>query len=399
MTNIVVLGMGYVGIANAVMLAKLCSVTVLDISKEKIEALNKMESPIKDLDVEYYLKNEKLDIHAELNKNYDFQTCDIIIVALPTNYDEDSKTLNTDLILDSIKTIRQTNKNALIIIKSTIPIGFMAKISKDIDCSNIVFSPEFLREGKALYDNLNPTRIIFGTLTGENTKSLDKYISILKHVLDKKDAPIITMNYTEAEAVKIFSNTYLAMRVAFFNELDTYAESKGLDTKSIIDGVCLDPRISGGYNNPSFGYGGYCLPKDTKQLLSSFDGIPQDLITAIVNSNTTRKNHIANQIIKMLKEQNNSVVGIYRLQMKSGSDNARESGVLGIISILLNQGVEVIIYEPSEIKDKAVNTEFVFENDLKKFKERSEIILANRMSEDLHDVSDKVYSRDIYNYL
>lgn len=398
MTNVVVLGMGYVGIANAVMLAKHCSVTVLDISKEKIKTLNKMESPIKDSDVEYYLKNEKLDIHAELNRNYDFQTCDIIIVALPTNYDEDSKTLNTDLILDSIKTIRQTNKNALIIIKSTIPIGFMRKLSKDIDCSNIVFSPEFLREGQALYDNLNPTRIVFGTLTGKSTKSLDNYISILKVVLEKKDAPIITMNYTEAEAVKIFSNTYLAMRVAFFNELDTYAESKGLDTKSIIDGVCLDPRIVSGYNNPSFGYGGYCLPKDTKQLLSNYQDVPQNLIKAIVDSNQTRKEYISNRVVDILKRQDDPVVGIYRLQMKSGSDNARESCILDVISILAKQGFKIKVYEPY-VSNEIKCDEFNYTDDLNEFKRSSTIIIANRISEEIMDVKEKIYTRDVFNYL
>lgn len=398
MTNIVVVGMGYVGIANAVMLARHCNVTVLDISKDKVEALNKKESPIKDSDVEYYLKNENLNIHAELNNNYDFQSCDIIIVALPTNYDENSKTLKTDLILDTIKTIRQTNTNALIVIKSTIPIGFMAKLSKDTDCSNIVFSPEFLREGQALYDNLNPTRIVFGTLTGENTKSLDNYISILKVVLEKKDAPIITMNYTEAEAVKIFSNTYLAMRVAFFNELDTYAESKGLDTKSIIDGVCLDPRIASGYNNPSFGYGGYCLPKDTKQLLNNFDNVPQDIIKAIVDSNTTRKKYIYRQIVDKIKKIKDPIVGVYRLQMKSGSDNSRESSIIDIISMLQKHNIKIMVYEPL-VKKYTECIDCRFEDDLKNFKNCATIILANRMSKDLYDVRNKVYTRDIYNYL
>lgn len=398
MTDIVVVGMGYVGLANAVMLAKKCRVTALDISKEKIELLNKKESPIKDSKIENNLKNEELNIYAEINDNYNFLFCDIAIIALPTNYDIETKTLNTDLILDSIKSIRKTNKDALIVIKSTIPIGFMAELSKKIDCSKIVFSPEFLREGQALYDNLNPTRIIFGTLTGEKNKSLENYISILKEVLEKKDAPIITMNYNEAKAVKIFSNTYLAMRVAFFNELDTYAESKGLDTKSIIDGVCLDPRIASGYNNPSFGYGGYCLPKDTKQLLSSFNDVPQELIKAIVDSNTTRKKYICRRILDKIENCPKPIVGVYRLQMKSGSDNSRESSIIDIISLLQEQGVKIIVYEPLENKE-IEGVCCVLENDLKKFKINSTIILANRMSDDLRDVYDKVYTRDVYNYL
>jgi len=399
MINVIVIGMGYVGMANAVMLAKTCNVTVLDISKEKIDTLNKLESPIKDSDIEYYLKNENLNIHAEINDNYDFRSGDIILVALPTNYDEDLKTLNTNLIKETITEIRQTNKNGLIVIKSTIPIGFMAELSKEIDCSNVVFCPEFLREGQALHDNLNPTRIIFGTQNGKNNPSLEKYISILTETMDKKDVPIITMNYSESEAVKIFSNTYLAMRVAFFNELDTYAEYNGLDTKSIIDGVCLDPRISSGYNNPSFGYGGYCLPKDTKQLLKNFENIPQNLISAIVDANVTRKRHIANRVIESIKNLQNPTVGIFRLQMKIGSDNSRESGVLDVISMLLQQGVKVIVYEPSNIKGTISEGELVFENDLTRFKMNSGIIIANRMSEELENVAEKVYTRDVYNFL
>ena len=399
MINVCVLGMGYVGISHAIMLAQKNNVTVLDVSKEKIDLLNKKESPIKDKDVEYYLKNKELNIHADINENYDFKSFDIIIIALPTNYNVEAKTIDTALISDAIKTIRQTNKNALIVIKSTIPIGFMSKLSNEVDCCNIIFSPEFLREGQALYDNLYPTRVVLGTLTGKNNEDVDNYISIMYEVIEKKDAPVITMKYTEAEAVKLFSNTYLAMRVSFFNELDTYAECNGLDTKSIIDGVCLDPRISSGYNNPGFGYGGYCLPKDTKQLLKNFENVPQNMISAIVDSNATRKMHIANRIMESIKNLQNPVVGIYRLQMKSGSDNARESSVLDIISILLQHGVNVIVYEPSVIKNKMDDNKFVFENDLNSFKKTSGIILANRMSNELEDVADKVYTRDVYNCL
>jgi len=399
MTNICVIGMGYVGISHAIMLAQKNNVTILEVSKEKIDLFNKKESPIKDSDIEYYLKNKKLNISADINENYDFKPFDIIIIALPTNYNENEKSIDTGLISNSIKSIRQTNEKALIVIKSTIPIGFMSKLSREVDCQNIIFSPEFLREGQALYDNLNPTRIVIGTMTGDKNSDVENYIRILYEVVEKNDTPVVMMKYAEAEAVKLFSNTYLAMRVAFFNELDTYAEHKGLDTKSIIEGVCFDPRISFGYNNPGFGYGGYCLPKDTKQLLNNFENVPQDLISAIVNSNTTRKAHIAEQIINMTKNMQNPVVGIYRLQMKSGSDNARESGVLDIISILLNRGIKVVVYEPSEIKNVMDDRNYIFEDELSVFKRISTVILANRMSEELRDVVDKVYTRDVYNYL
>lgn len=397
MNNVVVIGMGYVGLSYAVMLSQKNNVTVLDIDRDKIDLLNKKKSPIKDADIEFYLKNMDLRIHAEYNEHYNYSNADLVIVALPTNYSEVKKTLNTEMIEDTINLIRNTNDNVLIIIKSTLPIGFMAELSQNINCTNIIFSPEFLREGQALHDVMNPTRIILGTLTGESSNEADIYISMLREVSGKTDSAVMVMNYTEAEAVKIFSNAYLAMRVSFFNELDTYAEYNRLNSRAIIEGVCMDPRIASGYNNPSFGYGGYCLPKDTKQLLADYKNIPQNIIKAIVDSNATRKKHIANQVMDRLRDYDRPIVGVYRLQMKSGSDNARESGILDVISILLQHGIKIKIYEPF-VKKEAFNMDCDFEDDLDAFKKDTTIIIANRMSEELYDVMDKVYTRDIFNY-
>ena len=384
--KIAVAGAGYVGLSLSTLLSIKNEVYILDIVKEKVDMINRRISPIEDNEITEYFTNKKLNLTATLDFKEAFAKADYIIISTPTDYNPDTESFDTSSVEDIIEKIISLKLKTTIIIKSTIPVGYTESIKEKYKLKNIIFSPEFLREGKALYDNLYPSRIIVGS----KTKKAKEFGELLKKSALKKDVPIKYMNSTEAESVKLFSNTYLALRVAYFNELDTYAELNELNTKDIIDGVCLDPRIGEFYNNPSFGYGGYCLPKDTKQLLANYSGKPQNLIEAIVKSNDTRKQHIANMIIKYKPE----VVGVYRLNMKKGSMNHRSSAIIDVIKILKEHGVNIIIYEPT-IK---VNTFMGFEivHDLKLFKDLSNLILANRKDENLTDVNTKVYTRDIF---
>lgn len=383
--KIAVAGMGYVGLANAVLLAQHNKVMAYDIDQEKVNLINKNQSPIKDPEIEEYLKTKKLNLEATTDPMLAFKNADYLIISTPTNYDEKTNYFDTTSIEEVIKKFILINSYATIIIKSTIPVGYVKEIEKKYN-NEIFFSPEFLREGKALLDNLYPSRIIIGS----KSESAKKYAELVQNGAIKKNIPVIFTSPTEAEAIKLFSNTYLAMRVSFFNELDSYAEINSLNSKEIINGVCLDPRIGDYYNNPSFGYGGYCLPKDTKQLLANFKNVPQNLIKAIVDSNETRKKHISNMIIK----QKPKVVGVYRLIMKTDSDNFRESAVQGIIENIKAQNIKVIIYEPTYL-DKEFNG-FEVINNLKVFLETSDIIIANRLSKDLIKCKEKVYTRDIF---
>ena len=387
-TKIAVAGTGYVGLSLAVLLSQHNEVYALDIVPEKVDMINNRTSPIKDDEIEDYLKNKELDLTATLDYKEAFDGAEYIVISTPTNYDEEKNFFDTSSVEDIIKKVISMNLDTTMIIKSTIPVGFTEKIKEKYKIDNIIFSPEFLREGKALYDNLYPSRIILG----EKSKRAEKFAFLLKEGALKDDADIVTkyMNNTEAEAVKLFSNTYLALRVAYFNELDTYAEMKGLNTKDIIDGMGLDPRIGSHYNNPSFGYGGYCLPKDTKQLLANYEGIKENIIEAIVKSNDTRKSHIADMIL----ERNPKVVGVYRLTMKTNSDNFRASAIQGVIENLKKKDIEIIIYEPT-LKEEIFNGCKVIK-DLESFKNKSDIILANRNEEALADSKDKVYTRDLY---
>ena len=382
--KIAVAGTGYVGLSLATLLSTKNEVLAYDIVEEKVNKINKRISPIKDEVIEDYFKNKKLNLKATTDYRKAFEKVEFVIISTPTNYDEVTNYFDTTSVEDIIKKVISINKDATIVIKSTIPVGFTDKVKEKYKIENIFFSPEFLREGHALYDNLYPSRIIVGSYTDKGKK----FALLLKECSLKKDIPIKYMSSTEAEAVKLFANTYLAIRVAFFNEVDTYAEVKHLNTKNIIEGVCLDPRIGDNYNNPSFGYGGYCLPKDTKQLLANYKDVPQNIIEAVVKSNETRKEHI----VDMILAKKPKVVGIYRLTMKSNSDNFRASAILDVITKLKLKNVDIVIYEPT-IKDYY---DFRVENDIEKFKEISDIIVANRYSSVLDDIKEKVYTRDLF---
>lgn len=384
--KITVAGTGYVGLSISVLLAQNNNVTALDLIQEKVDLINQKKSPIQDKEISEFLSCKNLNLKATTNKDEAYNNPDFIIIATPTDYDSEKNFFNTSSVESVISLAEQKCPSSTIIIKSTIPVGFTEQMKKEHPSLEIIFSPEFLREGKALYDNLYPSRIIVGS-SSEKAKI---FADILKNSALKKDIPVLFMNSTEAEAVKLFANTYLALRVAYFNELDTYAELKKLNTKSIIDGVCLDPRIGSHYNNPSFGYGGYCLPKDTKQLRANYQNVPSNLIGAIVESNDTRKNHIASMIISKKPE----TVGIYRLTMKSNSDNFRASAIQDIMKKIRAEGIKVVIYEPTIFSSEYEKYPVV--NDLKKFKDECDIIVANRLNEELQDVKQKIYTRDLY---
>ena len=384
--KIAVAGTGYVGLSIATLLSVKNEVVALDIMPEKVEMINKRISPIKDEYIEKYFAEKNLNLKATLDYKEAFTGAKFIVISTPTNYDDVLNHFDTSSVEDIIQKVKSMNIDCTMVVKSTIPVGFIENMKKKYNIENIMFSPEFLREGKALYDNLYPSRII----VGEESARAKEFANLLKEAALKEDIPVKFMNSTEAEAVKLFANTYLALRVAYFNELDTYAEIKGLNTKNIIEGVCLDPRIGEHYNNPSFGYGGYCLPKDTKQLLANYENVPQNIIRAIVRANRTRKKHIT----EMIMRKNPDVVGIYRLTMKKDSDNFRASAIQEIIERLKDEGVEVIIYEPTLKQDNFNNCKV--ENDFKVFAEKSDVILANRLDNILESVKDKVYTRDLY---
>ncbi len=393
MLNIAVAGTGYVGLSLATLLAQKYQVTAVDILPGKVDLINKRISPIQDSEIErFFAEKPDLKLTATLDARAAYSGADFVLIAAPTNYDENRNYFDTSAVESVIDAVRQVNPRAIMVIKSTIPVGFTQRIREKTGCRNILFSPEFLRESKALYDNLYPSRIIVGTDLDdpELMEAARVFAQMLAGCARKENVDVLYMGFTEAEAVKLFANTYLALRVSFFNELDTFAEMKGLDTRQIINGVCLDPRIGSHYNNPSFGYGGYCLPKDTKQLLANYDHVPQNLMSAIVESNRTRKDFVARQVLSRTPR----TVGVYRLTMKTNSDNFRQSSILGIIKRIRGEGAEVVIYEPKMEKDTFLGNRVI--RDLAEFKAASDIIIANRSNPDLADVADKVYTRDLF---